>query len=304
MFQAVRCMRSHKGMTADNELKILRYIVLTQMKGLGPASQNALLDICGDIEGCFKAGFDELTNADAMKLIRKCKIRSFISQREDKELWTRAERILQSVRSSVSGVAVRGDPIFPGRFMGIKDIPVMFYTRGRLRINEFAKSIGIVGARRCSSEGKKYAIDIATEAIGEDAAVISGMAKGIDAYAHTAAMKASGYTIAVLGNGVDICYPKEHERLYEVIAERGCIVSEYPPGTIPREYNFPKRNRLIAALSDKLYVIEAGRNSGTRSTVENCVKYGREVVESVRVIHHYGSVSCLYYSLNDSLMPG
>jgi DNA processing protein len=101
------------------------------------------------------------------------------------------------------------------------------------------------------------------------------MAKGIDSYAHTAVLKAQGYTVAVLGNGADICYPREHEKLYAEISERGCIVSEYPPGTVPRKYYFPQRNRLIAALSDELYVIEAGRNSGTRSTVDSCRKYGR-----------------------------
>lgn len=86
-----------------------------------------------------------------------------------------------------------------------------------------------------------------------------------------------GYTVAVLGNGVDICYPREHDKLYEEIAESGCILSEYPLGTVPREYYFPLRNRLIAALSDWLYVIEAGRHSGTVSTVESGEKYGREV---------------------------
>ena len=103
------------------------------------------------------------------------------------------------------------------------------------------------------------------------------MAKGIDSYAHTAAIKSGGYTIAVLGNGPDICYPKEHERLYEEISVSGCILSEYPPGTETREYRFPKRNRLITALSDRLYVVDAGRNSGTQSTVEKGWEYGREV---------------------------
>jgi DNA processing protein len=104
------------------------------------------------------------------------------------------------------------------------------------------------------------------------------MAKGIDSYAHTAALKTQGYTIAVLGNGVDIGYPMEHDRLYEEIARLGCVLSEYPPGTAPREYNFPRRNRIIAALSDTLYVVDAGRHSGTESTIENSRKYGREVV--------------------------
>ena len=103
------------------------------------------------------------------------------------------------------------------------------------------------------------------------------MAKGIDSYAHTAALKNEGYTIAVLGNGVDICYPEEHERLYEEIARKGCVLSEYPPETKPREFRFPRRNRLIAALSDELYVIDAGRHSGTETTVKACEIYGRTV---------------------------
>ena len=104
-----------------------------------------------------------------------------------------------------------------------------------------------------------------------------GYAKGIDSYAHTAALKKEGYTISVLGNGVDICYPKEHERLYEEIMLKGCVLSEYPPETMPREFRFPKRIRLIAALSDELYVVDAGRHSGTETTIKACEFYKRTV---------------------------
>ena len=170
------------------------------------------------------------------------------------------------------------DSEYPERFRNIKDIPVILYIKGKLKINDFNNSIGIVGARRCTAAGKKTAINTAGMAVDADIAVISGMAKGIDSYAHTAAIKSNGYTISVLGNGVDICYPKEHEKLYEEIAEHGCVLSEYPPGTVPREYTFPKRNRLIAGLSDKLYVIDAGRNSGALSTVDYSKEFGREVI--------------------------
>ena len=107
------------------------------------------------------------------------------------------------------------------------------------------------------------------------------MAKGIDAYAHTAAIKNGGYTIAVLGNGPDICYPGEHIHLYEMIIKNGCVMSEYPPGTKPRQYMFPRRNHLIAALSDEVFVIDTGRNSGTKTTVEACEIYGRNVIDIV-----------------------
>ena len=78
---------------------------------------------------------------------------------------------------------------------------------------------------------------------------------------------------------MDIYYPKEHDKLYEEIVKRGCVLSEYPPGTLPREYNFPRRNRLIAGLSDKLYVIDAGRRSGALTTANYSKKYGREVID-------------------------
>ena len=248
------------------------------MKGFGPVTQNALLAVCGDIDSCFCAGCAELMSRDGMQLLGQKRIGSFVSQREDGRLWDLAERILQSLELSGMDAVTAEDPAYPERFRNIKDMPTILYIKGELRINEFKSSIGIVGARRCTKEGKEEAIDIASGAVNANAAVISGMAKGIDSYAHTAALKNQGYTIAVLGNGADICYPKEHEKLYEKIAEHGCILSEYTPGILPREYHFPKRNRLIAALSDKLYVIDAGRHSGTATTVENGRKYGREVI--------------------------
>ena len=275
-------------MTVKNEIKLLKYIVLSQMKGLGPVTHNALLKICGDIAFCFEAQYDDLVNADSLgpnkTEIVKSRIESFIDQRDDRNLWVLAEEILRSSKTSGIKVITYEDIKFPERFRNIYDMPVVLYAKGKLRINEFNKSIGIVGARRCTAEGKKMAIDVAERAADSNIAVISGMAKGIDSYAHTASIKSDGYTIAVLGNGADVCYPKEHERLYEEISERGCILSEYPPKTPPREYNFPKRNRLIAALSDQLYVIEAGRNSGANSTMKNSVRYGREVIKYVETV--------------------
>ena len=134
------------------------------------------------------------------------------------------------------------------------------------------------GSEGVPAKGGDTVIAMIRDAVMEQCAVISGMAKGIDSYAHTAAIKEGGYTIAVLGSGPDICYPKEHQVLYEAIISCGCILSEYPPGTEPRRYMFPRRNRLIAALSDELYVIEAGRYSGTQSTVETCMRYGPAVI--------------------------
>ena len=108
--------------------------------------------------------------------------------------------------------------------------------------------------------------------------IISGMAKGVDAYAHTACMEAGGYTIAVLACGLDICYPSEHRLLMERISEKGLLLSEYAPGVPPVQYNFPRRNRIISAWSDRLTVIAPGKGSGVFITADESRNLGREVI--------------------------
>ena len=260
-----------------NYEKTIKYLVLSMMKGIGPVTQNALLDICGSIDQCFSVDAEELLCRDMDDRLGRSRIRLFVSQREDKELWSRAESILSMADRKGIDVIIRDAEEYPKRFCGIADMPILLYAKGKLKINDYKKSVGIIGARRCTAEGKEKAIEVAGMFVNVGAAIISGMAKGIDSYAHTAALKSQGYTVAVLGNGADICYPKEHELLYEKIAKNGCILSEYPPETKPREYLFPKRNRLIAAVSDQLYVIEAGRNSGTKTTVEKAEEYRRTI---------------------------
>lgn len=270
-------------MNADREATILKYIALTQIKGLGSMTQNGLINICRSIDACFEDTYEELIDKGKRQslkksLISECRIRSFLTQRDDKNLWIFAEGILRLAEKSGITVIIREDAEYPDRYKNIDDMPVVLYSKGNLRINEFDKSIGVVGARRCSLEGKEKSVEIAVNAAERGVTVISGMAKGVDSYAHTAALKSKGYTVAVLGNGPDICYPKEHIKLYNEIGEHGCILSEYPPGMPPLNYHFPKRNRLIAALSDKLFVIEAGRNSGALITAEYAKKYGREII--------------------------
>ena len=267
-------------MTEKNEEKTLQYIALTLMEQFGPVRQNLLLNICGDIDRLFTFQENELiTMAEGYT---KChtdveQIREFVRQRNNAEIRKRAEEIWKASQKKDISMITREDAAYPQRFRNLDGMPVLLYAKGDLRINNHKASTGIIGARRCSREGRDQAIEITKTAIADGKAVISGMAKGIDSYAHTAAIKENGYTIAVLGNGPDICYPNEHRALYEAIIRNGCILSEYPPGKGPRRYMFPQRNRLIAGLSDELYVINAGRHSGTESTITYCQKYGRKV---------------------------
>lgn len=138
--------------------------------------------------------------------------------------------------------------------------------------------MGVVGARRCTNYGKEVVKEAVEYLASEKIPVISGMAKGIDSYAHTACLKAGGYTLAFFGNGVDICYPKEHRGLMENIIENGAVLSQFPPGTEPRPEYFPRRNALMSAWSEKLLVVEAGDNSGALITAQYTKELGRQVL--------------------------
>ena len=254
--------------------EMARYIALTCIKGLGPVGQNCLLDVCKNIDGCFNMAESELTERCRRVPGSSRYMQALLRERDNPELINKADCIMNdSTRESIA-IITRADERYPVRFKSLTDMPVVLYVKGKLMINQYENSVGIVGARRCSRDAREKTIKLARQCALERTAIISGMAKGVDSYAHTAALKNKGYTIAVLGSGPDICYPSEHYSLYQALVSHGCILSEYPPGTVPKGFRFPVRNRIIAGLSDQLWVIGAGRSSGTQTTVEACQKYG------------------------------
>ena len=164
---------------------------------------------------------------------------------------------------------------YPKRAKILEDAPVVLYYKGHFQ--DMKDPVAIVGARRCTQEAKYKAVNLAEQYTGSGQTIISGMAKGIDSYAHTASLKAEGYTVAVVGNGLDICYPSEHKKLMDCIIEKGLLLSEYPPGIRPSRYTFPRRNRLISAWAERIIVIAPGKGSGALITAEYGRKYGRQV---------------------------
>lgn len=153
--------------------------------------------------------------------------------------------------------------------------PIVLYSKGKIK--NIKESIAIVGSRRCSTYGKRITEQIVREISKHNITIISGMAKGIDGYAHTASIKSGVYTLAFLANGVDICYPPEHHSLYEQIIESGAILSKLPPGTPAHPKFFLQRNALISAWANKLIVIEAGEKSGALTTAKYAHKYSRDI---------------------------
>lgn len=165
---------------------------------------------------------------------------------------------------------------YPKRLGSIPDAPYALYYVGGLP-DDRKPSIAIIGARNCSEYGRAMARQFGEVLAGAGVQIISGMARGIDGIGQQAAIKAGGYSLGVLGCGVDICYPPENRPLYEALIAAGGICSEYPPGTTPRAVLFPPRNRIISGLCDGVLVIEAKERSGTLITVDMALEQGREV---------------------------
>ena len=166
---------------------------------------------------------------------------------------------------------------YPGRFEGLAGMPAGLYCLGNLP-EEDIPTVGIVGARLCSHYGHRVAYDFGKYLAEKGIQVISGLALGIDGYAQEGALAGGGRTFAVMGCGADVCYPRSNKALYEKILSSGGIISEEKPGTPPLSYLFPKRNRLISALSDVVVVVEAREKSGSLITVDFALEQGRSVL--------------------------
>ncbi|MBR5658891.1 MAG: DNA-processing protein DprA [Lachnospiraceae bacterium] len=168
------------------------------------------------------------------------------------------------------------DPAYPERLQTMVDPPLGLFYRGALP-RDGLKSAAIIGARTCSEYGRNAAYSFGRYLAQNGVQVISGMALGADGAGQWGALSAEGKSYAVLGSGADVCYPQEHFPLYEKLCAEGGVISEYPPGTPGLAFRFPRRNRIISALSDCVIVIEARKKSGTMTTVDHALNQGKDV---------------------------
>lgn len=165
--------------------------------------------------------------------------------------------------------------LYPEKLKNIYSAPIALYYKGSFPKEE--KIMAIVGSRASSEKGLFYARKIARQLSLNRVAILSGMALGIDSAAHFGCLEGKMNTYAVLGSGVDICYPKSNYHLYEKMIERGGVISEFPPGTAPLQGNFPLRNRIISGLSDGILVVEARRKSGSLITASKGLEQGKNI---------------------------
>ena len=185
--------------------------------------------------------------------------------------------ILKYCKENRVDVISYGDSRYPARLKTIEDAPILLYCLGHFPDFNSALCIGMVGTRKMSEYGKQSAYKIGYELASAGAIVVSGMALGVDGAAASGALSAGGRTVAVLGCGISVVYPKEHKKLMEEISRRGAVITEYPPTESPHGHNFPKRNRIISGLCQGVLVVEGAAGSGALITARRAIDQGREV---------------------------
>lgn len=168
------------------------------------------------------------------------------------------------------------DGDYPEELKNIAKPPIFMYYRGDISILK-GKKIGVVGTRRPTSYGKIACEKLVRELVENGVTTVSGLASGIDRICHQKTLENGGKSIAIVGSGLDVVYPKENERLWQELGEKGLIMSEYPLGTLPYAYNFPMRNRVIVGISQGITVVESKIKGGSLITAELALEEGREV---------------------------
>ena len=271
--------------TKKNLEKKKYWVWLSMIPNLGSVKKQKLLKIYKTPENIYNLNEKELIQTSGIgNVTAKNIVMEKIRENVEKHIEYMWENDIDII--SVS------DKEYPQLLKNIYDFPISLYCKGNTKILN-NKAIAVVGCRDATDYGKSAAKYFSYSLAKQNINIVSGLAKGIDSYAHigticaqleesngydTYNFKSCGKTVAVLGNGLDMMYPKENEKLaQQILANEGCIISEYPLGTKPEKMNFPARNRIISGISKGVLVIEAKEKSGTLITVDLALEQGRDV---------------------------
>jgi len=244
------------------------WVGFSRVRGIGPVRLRALMDHFGDIRAAWAASSATLK---ALGFDRRT-MENFLTLRSKLDLAAELARVYEL---GVTVLTWDSDD-YPPLLKSISDPPPVLYVKGKLLAQD-EWALGAVGTRRATVYGREATRALVSGLAASGVTIVSGLAHGVDTYAHRAALDAGGRTIAVLGSGVDVIYPSENRKLAERIANSGAVVSEYPLGTRPEGGNFPRRNRIISGLSLGLLVVEGRVTSGAMITADYAAEQGREV---------------------------
>jgi DNA processing protein len=247
----------------------LQWLALALTPGLGPTKARRLVEFMGSVQGVFRASLTEL-EATGIKVASAQALATGRSIELAHD---------EMARATAEGVQVVGldEPAFPPQLKQIYDPPLVLYVRGDLPVIS-QPGIALVGTRHPTPYGTGMAERLACDLATRGLVIFSGLARGVDTAGHRGALAGKGKTVAVLGTGVDVIYPKENTRLTEqILALGGALISEFPLATFPAPQNFPIRNRIISGISVGVLVVEAAEYSGTRITSRLALEQNREV---------------------------
>jgi DNA processing protein len=248
----------------------LRYwIALNFLPDIGPVLARRLLSAFGSPDTIFTMSIREIADQEIVGANRAKRIAEFHD-------WQKVEREIESAHKQGIRIITLHDDEYPESLRNIHDAPPVLYIKGEIHSND-RYAVAMVGSRVPTEYGLRAAGKISSQLASLGLTVVSGMARGIDAASHRGALLTGGRTIAVLGSGVDVPYPRENRKLMDSIMDSGAVLSEFPLGTPPNRENFPRRNRIISALSFGVVVIEATVDSGSLITVRYALEQGREV---------------------------
>lgn len=247
----------------------LYWLWLAEKCGVAAKQFGRLIEKYQDPFDIYSLGNDEVEQLEGINAALKAKLC-------EKDL-ENSYSILKYCKENRVDIISYGDPRYPERLKNIEDAPILLYCLGHFPDFNSLLCIGMVGTRKMSEYGKQSAYKIGYELASAGVIVVSGMALGVDGTAACGALSAKGTTVAVLGCGVAVVYPKEHKKLMEEIARKGAVISEYPPYELPHGHNFPKRNRIISGLCQGVLVIEGAQGSGALITARRAIDQGREV---------------------------
>ncbi|MEX0692781.1 MAG: DNA-processing protein DprA [Gemmatimonadales bacterium] len=261
----------------------LAYVTLALVPGIGPARLAALCETFRSAQRVFDTPLEALQQVPGISKAAASAIRNA-------DL-AKTEKLLERMRALGGTVLTPADPRFPPALRVIPDRPMLLFASGRLELLQ-QPAVAVVGSRDHSRYGTAVCRQFASGIASAGLVVASGMARGIDAIAHTAALDAGGASVGVLGNGLGVVYPSANKRLYDRMAEQGCLLTEFPPGERPNAGSFPRRNRLISGLARVTLVIEAGATSGALITVDAALQQGRDVFAVPGPITQPTSLGC------------
>ena len=273
-----------KTIPYDKE-ELAAWIRLVLTPGIGIRTAHKMLTAYGLPQNIFMTSYRELQR------IVSPQIADAIYAPVPEAVSEQVEKTQKWLEEPGNSILTLSDADYPKLLLEIPDPPLMLYVKGRKELLSLP-SVAIVGSRNATAQGRVDAQEFASSLSASGLTIVSGLALGIDAAAHRGGLQGKGSTIAVVGTGADIVYPSRNRELAHEIAEKGCIISEFPLGTGPLASNFPRRNRVISGLSGGILVVEAAARSGSLITAKTAIDQGRDVFAIPGSIHSPLSRGC------------